>query len=120
MHFRASGLNQILCRLAKKNKVLIAVPLKLINNSENKPMMLGRIMQNIILCRRYKVSQLIASFAEKPYEMKSPNDLMSLAITLGMDIAPAKKSLNSVYEKISENLKKRSPDYLGEGIELKG
>ena len=34
MHFRASGLNQVLCKLAKKNKVIIAIPLKLINESD--------------------------------------------------------------------------------------
>ena len=118
MHFRASGLNQVLCKLANNNKVIIPIPLKLINDSDNKPLIFGRIMQNIMLCRKYKVEQAIASFAEKPYELKSSNGLMSLAITLGMDIPSAKKSLNSIGEKIKHNQKKKSPDYIKEGIEL--
>jgi len=117
-HFRASGLNQILCKLAKKNNVIIPIPLKLIISSEEKPKILGRIMQNIKLCKKYKVSQSICSFAEKPYELKSSNDLMSFLITLGMDIPNAKKSINSIGEKIKLNIKKKSPDYISEGVEL--
>ena len=117
-HFRASGLNQILCKLASKNKVIIPIPLKIISDAENKPLIIGRIMQNIKLCKKYKVNQAICSFAEKPYQMKATNDLISLGISLGMDIPLAKKSLNFVFEKISENTKKKSPDYFGEGIEL--
>ena len=108
----------MLCKLANKNKTIITIPLKLIINSKNKSLIIVRIMQNIMLCRKYKVQQAIASFAEKPYELKSPNDLQSFLIAMGMDIPKAKASLNSVGNKIIENKKKKSPDYIREGVKI--
>ena len=42
-------------------------------------------MQNIDLCRKYKVKMLIASFAKDPSGMKSPHDLISLFKVLGCE-----------------------------------
>jgi hypothetical protein len=118
LHYRKSGLNQVLCRLANKKKVIFAMPLSMIILAEDKPKILGRIMQNIVLCRKFKASQLVCSFSRHPYEMKPSNDLMSLAVSLGMNPSDAKKAVHAVGEKIKQNLKQKSPDYLGEGIEL--
>ena len=118
MHFRSSGLNQVLCKLAKKNKVVIAVPLKQIIDSKNQALILGRTIQNIALCKKYKVMHAIASFAEKPYKIKSPNDMISFMISLGMTVPEAKKSVTAIGEKIKSNLKKKSPDYIRKGIKI--
>ena len=94
MHQRASGLNHILCKLARENNVAIGFSLSSILNSKNKHVILGRITQNIKLCRKYKVKTVIASFSSNPYEMKSPHDIISLFETLGMHPKEAKDSLN--------------------------
>lgn len=95
MHQRASGLNQIMCKFAKQNKVNIGFSFKSILQSKNKSQILGRISQNIRLCRKYKVKTTIASFAEKPFEMRAPRDLISLFITLGMTQTEAQNSLSN-------------------------
>ena len=41
-------------------------------------------MKNIMLCRKYKVKTVTASFAENPFGMRSPYDVMSLFKNLGM------------------------------------
>ena len=51
---------------------------------------MGRIMQNIRLCRKYNVSMVFASFAEAKWEMRSAKDLMSFAVLLGMTPKEAK------------------------------
>ncbi len=83
MHQRGSGLNHILCRLAKENSITIGFSLKSILNSANPSMILGRMMQNISLCSKFKVKTAIASFASSPYEMRSPHDLEGLFRLLG-------------------------------------
>ncbi len=93
IHHRASGLNQVLCKIAQQNKVAIGFSFSSILNLNTK--VLGRIRQNIKLCRKYKVKTAIASFASKPYEMRSPHDLIALFICFGMHPSEAKKSLNS-------------------------
>src|SRR3989344_1223899 len=57
MHARNSGLNQILCRLANKNNKPIGINFNslLEMNEIERIYALGRIMQNIKLCRKYKV-----------------------------------------------------------------
>ena len=97
MHQRASGLNHILCKLAEQNNVAIGFSLSSILDSKNKHIILGRIMQNIKLCRKYKVKTVIASFASNPYEMKSPHDIISLFVNLGMTQKESKDSLNNVF-----------------------
>ena len=78
IHQRASGLNHILCRLARKNNITIGFSFSSILNAENKHEVLGRITQNLRMCKRFEVKTIIASFARNPYEMRSMHDLTSL------------------------------------------
>lgn len=78
IHHRASGLNQILCKSAKENNVTVGFSIKSLLDAENKQEILGRIMQNINLCRKFNVKTTIASFAHKPVEMRHVHDLTSL------------------------------------------
>lgn len=93
MHQRASGLNHIMCSLAHKNDITLAFSFSKILNAPKRAELLGRIKQNIKLCRKYKVKTRIASFAETPYEMRSPRDLIDFFSNLGMHQGDAKKSL---------------------------
>src|SRR3989344_2537675 len=84
MHQRGSGLDHILAKLAYDKNVSIGFSLNSIINSKNKGIIIGRMMQNIMLCRKYKVKTVIASFAETPFGMRNPYDVMSLFSSLGM------------------------------------
>lgn len=83
MHQRASGLNHILCELAAKNHVVIGFSYRSIINNKNPAVTMGRMMQNIGLCRKYKASQIIASFSSNPFELRQPHDILSLFRLLG-------------------------------------
>jgi len=103
IHHRASGLNHVLCKLAFKNKVMIAFSLNSILRSREKPKLLGRITQNIKLCRKYNIKMILASFALEPFEMRAYHDLISLGIVLGMTNLEAKRSLQNILEKIKNS-----------------
>jgi len=118
LHFRLSGLNQVLCNLAQKNNTAIGFSFSSMLNYKNKPQLLGRIIQNIKLCRKYKVKTIFASFAKTPLQMRSPHDLISLAIVLGMHPSEAKLSLTNTLNIIQQNKKKKSPGYISEDIEI--
>ncbi len=85
IHQKASGLNHILCRSARENNVIIGFSINSILNAQNKNVILGRIKQNVKLCEKFKVKSVIASFATKPYEMRSIHDLISLFKILGFE-----------------------------------
>ena len=98
---RNSGLNQVLCQLAHNNKIAIGFSFAELLNSKERSKVIGRWAQNIRLCRKYKVKMVLASFANNKWEMRSPKDLFSLALTLGMNGKEANEALN---------FKKKQPD----------
>ena len=94
MHSRNSGLNQVLCKLAKKNDIAIGFGFSDLIHFEKKEILLGRMMQNISLCRKFKVKMVLGSFANKDIEIKNKNELMSFGKIIGMDGREIKESLN--------------------------
>jgi RNase P/RNase MRP subunit p30 len=84
MHARNSGLNHVLCELLHKNNIAVGLSLHLLLHSEHRSMLLGRMLQNIRLCKKYKVKLVLASFAINPYEMRSAHDMAALERCLGM------------------------------------
>lgn len=85
MHERTSGLNQVLCKLAA-GKTRIYFSFRNILDTKGMPRarLMGRIMQNIRLCKKYGVAMGIASFASDPFQMRSSYDLKSYFLMLGM------------------------------------
>ncbi len=85
-HYRRSGLNQVLCKLATDKKAAIGFSFSTIlqYTGQKRAMLLGRIAQNITFCQKYKTPMKIASFATSPYEMRAPADLKALFTQLGM------------------------------------
>jgi RNase P/RNase MRP subunit p30 len=79
-HQKSSGLNHILCDLAAKHNITIAHSLNSLINLEPrfKDIILGRVIANIRLCKKYKNKTLIGSFAKEPFEMRGYKDLISV------------------------------------------
>ena len=95
LHQRASGLNHIMCELARKNKVSIGFSYSsILNNELNSPVIIGRMSQNIKLCRKYKVKTIIGSFASNPFSLRAPHDVSSLFKIFGMDERNVKNSFS--------------------------
>ena len=95
MHQRASGLNHIICQLANKNNVTIGFSYSSLfnKNPADTPLLIGRMMQNITLCQKYKVKTAIGSFSDKPFDLRATYDITSLFAMLGMDGKRIKESL---------------------------
>lgn len=89
MHFRNSGLNHILCRLASDNNVIIAFSLDKMYDSND----LGRVMQSVKLCRKYKCKIAVFSFARNKYELRSANDIAAFLNVVGFDSGQIKQIL---------------------------
>ena len=94
MHSRNSGLNQVLCKSAKKNNVAIGFNFRDVLKSKERWLLLGKMMQNVALCRKYKVEMVVISGAENESELKSAMDLFSFAQAIGMTPGEAKRVLN--------------------------
>jgi len=116
---RNSGLNQVLCNIAKEKNKVICFDFSMLLNSKGsrRSVLIGRFMQNIRLCRKYKVKTAIASFADSPLKMRNPIDIIALFTKLGMGEGDVRKSLNTLEEIAEINAKKRKGELIAEGIE---
>ncbi len=81
LHFRQCGLNHIMCKLANKNKVTIGFSFGQLGGIGD----LGRVMQTIKLCKKYKVKVCFVSLAKDKSDLRSSHDVLSLAKVLGAD-----------------------------------
>lgn len=86
MHQRASGLNHILCELAAKNNVVVGFSYSLLINNKNTAVLLGRMLQNLELCKKYKANAIGASFSSSPFGLRQAHDVASLFKLLGAEI----------------------------------
>lgn len=97
MHQRNSGLDHINAAICKKHGMSVGFSFASLF-LEHRPRTMGRMKQNIMLCRKYKLHMTIASFARSPYMMRSPHDLASLFITLGMHQKEAQEGIMLQYD----------------------
>ena len=93
LHYRKSGLDQVACALAKKNDIAIAFSFNEVLNAKNRALIIGKMMQNVRLCRKFKVKMVISTFATNEYETRSYDALMAFGICLSMNPGEAKKAL---------------------------
>ena len=88
MHSRNSGLNHILCKIANENDKIIGINFNYLLdlNESRRIIALGRIMQNIRLCRKYRVKVYIINMIDKWNNERSTKDLKSLGALLGLSL----------------------------------
>lgn len=116
LHYRNSGLNHVLCKLAKKNDIAIGFSFNdvLLSNGERRAKILGRMMQNVSLCRKYKLKMVIGSFAKDRWQMRKSTDLISFGVCLGMHPEEAKKALEEISFIIKKKEERKS--FVAEGV----
>lgn len=86
LHYRVSGLNHVLANIASEKNVIVAFNFGNVLSTQGwqRSEVISRMLQNILLCQKYKAKMLIASFAKFPWQMSSPHDLQSFFRVLGM------------------------------------
>jgi len=89
MKQRESGLNQVLCKIAKENNVSFAIDLKELTQESKKERaeILARIIQNITLIKKYNNKLKLINYTER-------NTAFSFLITLGLPTNQAKEAVN--------------------------
>jgi len=83
-HYRKSGLDQVLCKLAKEKDITIVFDFSKLY-SKNKEQVLGRMMQNARLCKKYGVKTVVFSFAKNPKRIQNPSDLDAFSRVIGLE-----------------------------------
>ncbi|MBU1631803.1 MAG: hypothetical protein KKA58_05765 [Nanoarchaeota archaeon] len=75
VHFVRGSLDQILCKIAASKGKIVGFSFNDILNARDRAKLLGRMILNIKLCKKYGVKMLFSSFSVSKMEMRSANDL---------------------------------------------
>lgn len=92
---RDSGLNHVLAKIAKNNKITILInfsEIQDIKNKKQKSVLLSKIIQNIKICRKVSCQIKIASLAKSKNKKSSEDQRKSFAFSLGMSSQQVKNS----------------------------
>ncbi len=95
LHWRNAGLTSQILQLAQKHGIAIGFCFSSVLEREGveRSQVLGRMMQNVRLCRKYRVGMVLCSFACDIYGLRSASDLQSFGRILGMTPGEAKQAL---------------------------
>lgn len=100
-HYRRSGANQVLCNTMKEKEKVLVFDMEKIITSKFRDKLLGRMKQNLMLSRKYKLNCIICSFATKPENLRAEKEYSSLIRALGYE-KEAKKAVNTLKKIIEE------------------
>ncbi len=131
IHHFNSGLNHVLCKIAFERDIGMLFSLNFLK-SDNKLKVaqeIGRINQNIKLCRKYKLDLKIDFFydinnKERNFNLLEKKNivnnqtLISFHKMFSISNEQIKNSLMSLKERINKNIFKQSPNYIIKGIEV--
>ena len=117
VHHRNSGLDSTSAKLCAEQGALIGI--NIANIRKQDPIIIGRIMQNIELCRQHKTRMAVISSAKTKEELLDPSDVTSLLLVLGMSPSEAKQTVHNLEKTYKEHLFKTSNLYVKEGVRKK-
>jgi RNase P/RNase MRP subunit p30 len=102
LQYKDSGLNQVLCKLAKKNNIKIGISFNDVLNSKDtgRAKILGRMVQNVVFCNKYKVDVVVCSFANNMNELRGAKDLVAFGKLLGIREIYNERTDNFFKEKV--------------------
>lgn len=80
MHHRNAGMTDVLARQMAEEKVAYGFPVAdlIAAPKELQPVLLGRMRQNVMIAKKYKVEIILASFAADPMLMRNLRDVEGL------------------------------------------
>jgi ribonuclease P/MRP protein subunit RPP1 len=114
---KTSGINHILAKLAADKHIAIGFELLpiLCSKGGTRVRILSNYKTNLALAKKYDAPFVVVSGAMSVYDMRDVRTAVSLCKLFGMS---EKDALSGLSYYPSEILKKRSPGYIMEGVEL--
>ena len=114
MHHRNSSLNHILAKIMHDKKIAYIVDYSMIFS--NIQQTLGRVEQNLMLAKKYKVNIILGSFAKKPLDMCSWKDMISFFSFLNLSPKDCKQAFNNLKKIYDNNSFKKTDKYIADGV----
>lgn len=85
MHYRKSGMNQVIAKLLKERDKYYVIPVENILTSPEPQILLGRIELNLKMARKYGFNVIIAGMNTDPKLLRAKEEYKSLIRSLGYE-----------------------------------
>lgn len=121
MDYKSSGIDHITARFMSERFIAIEINFSevLNSNSITRSRVLGRMKQNLVLAKKYKVPVVITSGAKDVWGLRAPRELISFGISLGMNEDYARACVGETPELIIKKAKDRmDPSVITRGLEV--
>lgn len=119
IHHFNSGINDVLCKLAKEKNIGFLFSLNFTYKNKNYiPKEIGRINQNLKFARKYKIQTHINFIIKRQNQIKSQIELQAITSLFDMSTLQIKENMNILENTIKSNTHKKSDKYICEGIEF--
>jgi hypothetical protein len=103
-HYRRSGANQVIGKMLKDKEKVMVFDMEKIIVSKSQDVLIGRMMQNLVLAKKYKFDVVICSFASLPENMRAGKEYEALIRSLGFQ-EEARLAVNTLSERINSQNK---------------
>ena len=106
---RDSGINHILAKEAEKNNVIIELCLNDLIKTKGhfRSKTITQFRDIILLSNKFKFNIILTSGAKTIYDLRTPQDMLTLIKSLGLTQKEAEKTLSSTPELIIKNIRER-------------
>ncbi|MEA1925080.1 MAG: RNase P subunit p30 family protein [Candidatus Altiarchaeota archaeon] len=121
MKQRDSGVDHIIAKNTSERFIALELNFSDILHSKGRARatLLGRIRQNIKVALKYNTPLVFTTGSDKPSDLRSPREMVSLARVLGLSEEAAKATLLSTpYRLIQKSRKRRDPNTILKGLEV--
>ncbi len=121
MDQKFSGVDDVMARYMAERMIAIEISLSELLSCYGmvRSQVMGRMRQNIMLAKKYGAPLILTSGAAHLLDMRSPQDLFSLGVSLGMDAGYARKALSEYPAMLARKSRdRRSPNVLLSGLEV--
>ena len=119
IHHFNSGLNQVLCKIAKEKEIGLFISLNFTQViKKNFAKEFGRINQNLKFARKYNIPIYLNYIIRDSNQLKTPFELKSIMSLFDLSLSQKTNSINLLEQKIKENNFKKSEKAICDGIEI--
>ncbi|MBU0762718.1 MAG: hypothetical protein KKD39_06800 [Candidatus Altiarchaeota archaeon] len=119
---KSSGLDNVICTFMAERNIgyLINASNVLDSGGSSRVKLLGRLRQNVLLCRKYGVKVVLSNCAKDRQGLRNPLDLAAIGSLFGMTSG---ESVDAVSKNplffIQKGLRRRDPNVLTDGLVVK-
>lgn len=119
IHHFNSGINHVLCNLAKENDIAFLISLNFLENKKHMYKDFGRINQNLKFARKYEIPTYINFEINNLNQIKSKEQIMSTISLFDISNSQKIESVSYLEKRVLKNIEKKSKDFISDSIKIK-